>query len=508
MKRFNVFKSLAVLYVFSIIARGLVPSAAEGAVPQLINFQGILRDGSGNPVTDGSYSVTFTIYDAPSGGTAYWAETTSVITASGLFTVLLGSANPVPDSVFHDTLRYLGIQVGADPEMTPRQQLSSVGYGYVSSQWNQASFNRLYRLGGFVGIGTDNPVQTLHVSLNGTNTAILVEDPTARARFGLLSQFNNEFGFKSAAALQFGTISDNSFSDFSEKMRLTPSGNVGIGTSSPTAKLHIGGTAGVDGIKFPDGTLQTTAASGGGWTDDGAAVRLTTSADNVGIGTTAPAVPLHVSSSSVAEIGRFQSNTAQPYLSLWYGTFEGARIQTVNDVSDGGSLRLFTAAPPFGSVFERMRITSAGNVGIGTTSPQQLLHVASAANNTGIAVDAGTAGRARLGLLAGGVDNGELGFKNDLMIGTISDATLVMTSEKMRITNAGNVGIGTTSPGASNLLELASTTKGFVLPRMTKAERDAIASPVAGMMVYQTDNTPGLRVYNGTNWMRFTETAD
>ena len=41
-------------------------------------------------------------------------------------------------------------------------------------------------------------------------------------------------------------------------------GNVGISTPSPTAKLHIGGTAGVDGIKFPDGTLQTTATSGAG----------------------------------------------------------------------------------------------------------------------------------------------------------------------------------------------------------------------------------------------------
>lgn len=38
-------------------------------------------------------------------------------------------------------------------------------------------------------------------------------------------------------------------------------GNVGIGITNPQAKLHIGGTAGVDGIKFPDGTVQTTAAN-------------------------------------------------------------------------------------------------------------------------------------------------------------------------------------------------------------------------------------------------------
>jgi hypothetical protein len=43
-------------------------------------------------------------------------------------------------------------------------------------------------------------------------------------------------------------------------------GNVGIGTTTPTAKLHIGGVAGTDGIRFPDGTLQTTAATGSsGW---------------------------------------------------------------------------------------------------------------------------------------------------------------------------------------------------------------------------------------------------
>jgi hypothetical protein len=82
------------------------------------------------------------------------------------------------------------------------------------------------------------------------------------------------------------------------------------------------------------------------------------------------------------------------------------------------------------------------------------------------------------------------------------------TNNHALVTDGGNTGFGTTTPVASALVELSSTTQGLLLPRMTKTQRDAISSPATGLMVYQTDNTPGLRVYNGTNWMRFTETAD
>lgn len=61
---------------------------------------------------------------------------------------------------------------------------------------------------------------------------------------------------------------------------------------------------------------------------------------------------------------------------------------------------------------------------------------------------------------------------------------------------------------ASAALEVKSTSKGFLLPRMTKTQRDAISSPATGLAIFQTDNTPGLRVYNGTNWIKFTESTD
>ncbi len=131
-------------------------SMVWAAVPQLINFQGILRDGSGNPVANGSYSVMFTIYDLPgSGATALWSETQSVTTVNGLFTVLLG-VGPIPldYSIFNDSTRWLGITVSPPaPEMTPRQRLSSVGYSHHSSEWTSAAGN-LFRLNGNVGIGT------------------------------------------------------------------------------------------------------------------------------------------------------------------------------------------------------------------------------------------------------------------------------------------------------------------------------------------------------------------
>lgn len=62
-------------------------------------------------------------------------------------------------------------------------------------------------------------------------------------------------------------------------------------------------------------------------------------------------------------------------------------------------------------------------------------------------------------------------------------------------------GIGTTSPNASAQLDVSSTTKGFLPPRMTEAQRTAISNPVAGLLVYQNNNTTGYYFYTGTEWV-------
>lgn len=70
-----------------------------------------------------------------------------------------------------------------------------------------------------------------------------------------------------------------------------------------------------------------------------------------------------------------------------------------------------------------------------------------------------------------------------------------------------NVGIGTTTPAASAALDITSTSKGILIPRMTASQRTAITSPASGLLVYQTDGTAGFYYYNGTAWATLNGTA-
>lgn len=65
----------------------------------------------------------------------------------------------------------------------------------------------------------------------------------------------------------------------------------------------------------------------------------------------------------------------------------------------------------------------------------------------------------------------------------------------------GGVGVGTTTPDASSALDVTSTTKGFLMPRMTTTERTAIATPATGLQVYDTDLN-SIWYYNGTAWVK------
>ncbi|MFP4529334.1 MAG: hypothetical protein ACLFQX_12365 [Candidatus Kapaibacterium sp.] len=64
-----------------------------------------------------------------------------------------------------------------------------------------------------------------------------------------------------------------------------------------------------------------------------------------------------------------------------------------------------------------------------------------------------------------------------------------------------NVGIGTQTPDASALVEMVSTSSGLLIPRMTEAQRNAIASPATGLVIWQTSGNFGFYYYDGSRWI-------
>src|SRR4030067_3486435 len=130
MKLFRIFIFAAILLLAVTIWAG---------VPEQINFQGILADSGGTPLDDTTVSVEFRIYDALVGGSTLWAETLNVTTDDqGRFSLTLGAVNPIQNSIFNDSTRFLGVKVESDLELVPRTRLVSVAYAHRVSTLNGA----------------------------------------------------------------------------------------------------------------------------------------------------------------------------------------------------------------------------------------------------------------------------------------------------------------------------------------------------------------------------------
>lgn len=118
---------IGISFAFTLITLFAVGSKVIFGNPdtsRLLNYQGKLTDANG-PVT-GTVSITFSIYDVPTGGSPIWTEPHNNVTVTnGIFNVVLGSINSIPDSVLNGGTQYLDIAVNGEP-ISPRQQIVSV----------------------------------------------------------------------------------------------------------------------------------------------------------------------------------------------------------------------------------------------------------------------------------------------------------------------------------------------------------------------------------------------
>ena len=231
--------------------------------------------------------------------------------------------------------------------------------------------------------------------------------------------------------------------DGTEGMRLTSTG-LGIGTSSPLEKLQV------------NGAILTTGSL--------SAVRT-----------------------SAASLDFLSGNTR--FISM------GA------DASTKGGFIWYNSTNA--AVTEAMRITSAGNLGIGTSSPSTKLQVTGGSLHIDRSV---TGGASQLLQTLGASSGGNFGQISNTgtrwALGYGGTLTTVGT-EVLTWNSSDNVGIGTTSPNASAILDVQSTTKGVRMPNMTTTQKNAISSPAAGLMVFDT-TLAKLCVYSGSAWQTIT----
>lgn len=133
-----------------------------GTVPHLIGYQGRLTDSGGQAVTNGSYFMSFRLFDSPAGGTEVWSESDSISTESGLFSHNLGSVQPLTEGLFTgpDTL-FLELATSDGP-LVPRILLVSVPYSLLAANLRSVDNS------GTVSILTDGDGHTLTMyDLNG-----------------------------------------------------------------------------------------------------------------------------------------------------------------------------------------------------------------------------------------------------------------------------------------------------------------------------------------------------
>ncbi|NMC42494.1 MAG: hypothetical protein GYA46_01125 [candidate division Zixibacteria bacterium] len=193
-------------FIFTaLLATTMLVVSGLAETPRLISYQGRLTDTSGEPLPDGAKSLRFIIWNDPAAvapANELWnSGPVTVTTTDGLFSINLGQSpmTALDPAMFTDTLLWLGISVGADPEISPRTRLISAPYSlsalyadsarvttdrYVNETGDTMTYGLFWALGSsavdaYIKEGTSGGAN-LYLGTNGRTGAFLIGDNSGK----------------------------------------------------------------------------------------------------------------------------------------------------------------------------------------------------------------------------------------------------------------------------------------------------------------------------------------
>lgn len=320
-------------------------------------------------------------------------------------------------------------------------------------------------------VDPDTDTLTIVNTLSGGEDIVVIERGFGVAVTGTIGSAQLQSNAVTTAKIADHSVTAVKISNTDPIFNVQTTGEVGIGTVSPSAKLQIDTSDNTTIYDPTDGTPPTLG-------DYLLAIRNDYTGGNV--------------------LGTF----AGIQFNVYGGSANQNAVAAINLVIEDNNTRkgalTFTPSSSTADRPEAMRIDSSGNIGLGTTSPDAKLEIVNSSNHLNLKV-VDTISQSVLKFSDSAGLGGAINYDHNTdKLHLITDGTATPANGALNIDSDGKVGIGTVSPSAP--LEVDSTTGGVVFPRLTTIQRDAISSPTDGETIFNTTNNQ-LESYNGSDWV-------